>query len=663
MGVARVEIRQREAFAQGQSFGPAGPYERLDGIFHLAVDPTNPANRRIVDLARAERASDGLVHFAADFSLLQPAQPGRGNGHLFFHVVNRGRISTLPFSMTSIPAINDGRIDPGDGFLLRRGWTILSGGWQWDVIRRPGYLGLSAPTALDDRGQPIQGTVRVQFQPSEGHRYQRLAHWPVHPPPGHPDFEHQPYPVVDLEDSTAALTVRDSQDAKPTAIPRDRWRFARDVNGEVVLDDSHVWLEDGFQPGRIYEVSYRTRICPVAGAGLLAVRDQVSFLRYATDGNPLTSRITHAIGYGASQCGRFLREFVYQGLNLDEPGRPVFDGIFIHVAGARRGEFNQRYAQPSAQHRPSFGHCPPFTDDEQSDPLTGETDGLLRRQRQLGGVPRIFHVNTSSEYWRSDCSLIHTDLAGTRDVDPPAESRIYLLAGTQHGPGATALTRQTTYGARAANPLNTVNHTPLMRALLIALEDWVAEGSEPPPSRFPRLTDGTARPRPEVLEAFGSIPGAALLAADLLPTLRRVNLGAGPDEDFGRFPTILGEPYPSYVSAVDSDGNEVAGIRMPGLAVPLGSHTGWNPRDPETGGTGQLLDMQGSTLLFENTLADRERTGDPRPSIQERYASREDYLSRIRHAAERLVASRYLLPEDVEVVAQLAGERYDAYTA
>ena len=249
MGVARVEIRTREPFAEGQSFGSAGLYERVDGVFHLTADPGDPANRRIVDLARAERGSDGLVHFAADFSLLQPAQPERGNGHLYFHAVNRGRYNVVPFSMATAETINDGRIDPGDGFLLRRGWTILFGGWQWDVVRRPGYLGLEAPQALDDSGRPIQGTVLVQFQPSDPYRYQLLAHWPLNPPPGNPEFQHRPYPAADVDDPDAVLTVRDSNNAERVVIPRSRWRFAREVNGEVISDESHIWLADGFQTG------------------------------------------------------------------------------------------------------------------------------------------------------------------------------------------------------------------------------------------------------------------------------------------------------------------------------------------------------------------------------------------------------------------------------
>lgn len=662
MGVVSVEIHSRSAFADGRDFGSVGPYERLDGVLRFAVAPDLPANRPVVDLDRAERGPDGLVHFASDFSLLQPVDAARGHGQLLAHVVNRGRFGVVPFSVAPPPVVIDGRIDPGDGFLLRRGWTVLAIGWQWDVIRRPGYLGLEAPRALDADGRPIAGTVLVEFQPSEPLRYQSLAHWPLHPAPGNPDFRHQPYPAADVDDPTAVMTVRDWFDGPRTIIPRDRWRFAREQDGRPVADDSHVWLAGGFEPGRLYEVIYRTRRCPVVGTGLLAVRDAVSFLRYAEAraGNPAAGRLTHAFGFGASQCGRFLRELLYQGLNRDERDRPVFDGLFVHVAGARRGEFNHRYAQPSVQHPRGFGHRPPFADEVQTDPLTGEADGLLRRQRERGAVPRIVTVNTASEYWRSDCSLIHTDLAGRHDLEPAPEVRIYLLAGTPHGPGALPLTTETAAGARTANPLNIVNFTPLLRAALINLERWVTDHQEPPPSRFPRLADGTAVSRASVLRAFTTIPGVTLPAADRLPTLRRVDLGAEADRGIGHLPPRVGEPYPSYVSAVDADRNEVAGIRLPDLTVPLASHTGWNPRDPSTGGVGQLVDMQGSTLPFARTRAERERSGDPRPSIAERYRDREDYLARVRVEAERLVEQHYLLPEDYDLVVELAAARYIA---
>ncbi|HET7769783.1 MAG TPA: alpha/beta hydrolase domain-containing protein, partial [Chloroflexota bacterium] len=427
--------------------------------------------------------------------------------------------------------------------------------------------------------------------------------------------------------------------------------------------------EGGFQPGLIYELIYRTRICPVVGAGFLSVRDCVSFLRHATEGNPVAGRIDHCFGYGQSQTGRFLRHFLSCAMNVDEEGRRVFDGVMPHVAGARRGEFNHRYAQPSAQHALSFGHLPPFHDLPQRDPLTGEGyPGLLDAQKHAGSVPKVFHTNTSSEYWRSEASLCHSDTGATRDVDPGADSRVYLLAGTEHGAGAVPPPAADPKGARTANPRNTVNYAPPLRALFLALEEWVVRGVEPPPSAIPRLADGSAAARQALLERFSRVPGAALIDPDELPALRRVDLGPRAAEGIATLPPRAGERYPCFVAAVDDDFNEVAGIRLPDLTVPLGSHTGWNPRHPEICGgneraLGQNVDMYGSTLPFPRTRAERERRRDPRVSIEERYASRDDYLAQVRSAARDLMRQRFLVEEDVDLVLKHAAERYDYFTS
>jgi hypothetical protein len=277
-------------------------------------------------------------------------------------------------------------------------------------------------------------------------------------------------------------------------------------------------------------------------------------------------------------------------------------------------------------------------------------------------VPRIFTINTSSEYWRIDCSLIHTDPLGERDVEPPAETRIYLFAGTQHGAGALPLTTETPAGARTANPMNTVNYTPLLRAALVNLERWVTAGAEPPPSAFPRLADGTAISREQALERLGELaPAAALPAVATLPALCRLDLGPAPERGAGAWPPEAGAPYRSVVAALDADGNEAAGIRLPDLTVPLATYTGFNPRHPETGGAGQILDMMGSTLPFARTRAERAAANDPRPAIEERYRDRADYLARVRAAAEQLVAQRHLLPEDVDTVVADAAARWDAF--
>jgi hypothetical protein len=657
MAVAHLEVTRRGEFAFD--------YERIDGKLHFAVDPTHPANARIVDLDKAPRDDRGRVRFWADFVLLQPSDAQRANRRLLYYVVNRGLRVGVPFNrfavrLPTLPPTDD--IDVGDGFLMKRGWTVAMCGWQWDVQRQPGLMGLEAPQALGADGKPTQGRVAVAFQPNEHHAYHPLSHLPLHPPPGRQSNAHRPYPVADVDDPTAVLTVSESRMGPWTTIPRERWRFARDEGGRPVADDSFVWLEGGFQSGTWYEVVYTTRICPVVGTGLLATRDCVSWLRNESSAdNPAAGRLDYTYGHGRSQCGRFLRQFVYDGLNLDEAGRQVFHGLIPDVAGARRGEFNQRYGQPSETNPRGFGGLFPFASDDLTDPLTGRTDGLLRRQRHLGGVPKIFTTNTSSEYWRADCSLIHTDPTGARDVEPPAEERIYLIAGHQHGAGLPLVNDTTPIGARGANSFNMVDGVTAIRAFLINMDRWVSEGKEPPPSVFPRLADGTAIAREAALEQFRSTPAMVLPDPRVLPRLRRLDLGPHAHIGIGRLPAEVGEPYPSYVSALDADGNEVAGIRVPDVSVPVATHTGWVPRHPETGGAGQLLDMMGTTLPFAATATERQARGDPRPSIAERYRDRDDYAARARAAARALAEAGYILDEDIELAAELAIQRYEIF--
>jgi hypothetical protein len=656
MAVTRLEITARRPYEDGVPFGETGSYERLDGVIHFSVDPVDPANAVIVDLDRAERGTDGLVHFSADFCLLQPLDPARGNGNLLYNVVNRGRRGvTNSFNLAPAALEPTEEIDPGDGFLMRLGWTLAFCGWQWDVSRSAALMGLAAPQALDDDARPIQGKVLVRFQPNERLADHLLA-----------DRQHQPYPAAYSDDPEAVLTEQEWPDGPRTVIARDRWRFARDENGRAVPDDGHIRLEGGFEPGIVYEVVYRTRICPVVGTGLLATRDCISFLRYAdaAAGNPSADRIRHTFGFGASQSGRFLRTFLYHGLNLDEQGRQVFDGLIPHICGAWRGQFNHRYAQPSEQHARGFIHLPPFADEDQTDPVTGRTDGLLRRQRAAGGVPRIMFTNTAAEYWRGDASLMHTDYAGTRDIEPPAEVRNYYFAGTQHGAGVLPLSRVSLVdGARGANDFNVVDYRPLLRAALVNLERWVVDGIEPPPSAFPRLGDGTATPAREVAAAFRRFPAAAAPDPERVPTMRRLDLGPEADQGIGRFPAQMGEAWSTYVAAIDADGNEVPGVRLPDVAVPVASYSGWNPRHPDSGGAGQILPMLGSTVAFAATAGERERSGDPRASIVERYRERTDYEQRVRREAERLAALGYVLPEDVGIVLRNALARYDAFAA
>ncbi len=666
MAVSRLEVRSRGPYEDGAAFGDAGAYERIDGSLHFAVDPEHERNTAIVDLDKAERDAAGMVRFVADFCLLQPVDAGRANRRLLLDVVNRGRkLVPRMINRAPIEPVPTERIPAGDGFLLRRGWTLAWCGWQWDVNRGPGLMGIEAPQALE-AGRPIAGQVMVQFQPNALEHDHLLA-----------DRQHRPYPAADQGDPAAVLTVRDSIDGPRSVIERERWQFAGDDDGRAVPDRGRIRLNGGFEPGRIYEAVYRTDICPVAGAGLLALRDATSFLHYddQASGNPCAGRIDYAFACGASQTGRLLREFVYLGLNFDEQGRQVFDGLLPTIAGAHRGEFNHRYAQPSVQASRGFGQLPPFTDDEQSDPFTGGSDGLLSRQRALGGVPKIIYTNTAAEYWpgdvsRGDASLIHTtpvaqtDPAGVRDLEPSAEVRIYYYAGTQHVAGALPPASVNPLdGSRGAHSFNLTDYSLLNRAALMNLERWVTAGEQPPASLFPRLTDGTAATMTDVLDTIGGIPGVVLPDPALLPGSRRVDLGPEAGRGIGRFPAQPAESYTVYVSAVDADGNETAGIRLPSVSLPVATYTGWNPRHPSTGGAGQIIMMLGSTLPFPATAAERESTGDPRRSIAERYRNGEEYLARARAAARTLAAQGYLLPDDIETAARQALERYEAFAA
>jgi Alpha/beta hydrolase domain len=496
--------------------------------------------------------------------------------------------------------------------------------------------------ALDvPRAQGVSGLVRCEFRPNLPADTLPLA-----------DRYHIPNPVAELDDPAARLTVREHNGAAPTAVPRSAWRFP---------DPSHIRLEGGFRVGQIYDLVYRAVDPPVVGLGFLAVRDTAAFLRWgeASRGNPCAGALERAYVFGVSQSGRFLRHLLYLGLDETEDGRLAFDAVIPHVAGARRGEFTLRFGQPSLNAVESLGSLFPFTDAVARDPVTGERDGLLARVTARGRAPKIVTLNTSAEYWRGDGSLVHTSVEGTHDVEPAAGGRVYFLAGTQHTPGALPPPdADVNTGGRGVHPFNVVDYAPLLRATLVNLDRWVSDGVEPPPSAVPRLADGTAVTAESTRARFAAIPGVRF--PDRLA--RPARLDFGPELARGvatELPPKVGAQFPSYVSAVDTDGNEVAGVRPVELAAPLATFTGWNPRHPEQGAPGDLMQMMGSTLAFAPTREARERRGDPRPSIAERYASREAYLAAVREAAEALVAARHALAEDVEAMVERGGRRWD----
>ncbi|MFQ6029530.1 MAG: alpha/beta hydrolase domain-containing protein, partial [Dehalococcoidia bacterium] len=442
----------------------------------------------------------------------------------------------------------------------------------------------------------------------------------------------------------------------------EQWSFARLENGRVVPDASHIYMASGFQPGKVYQVIYSTTGAPVVGLGLLATREIASFLRYATaqEGNPCAGEIEYAYSFGASQSGRFLRHLLYLGLNQDEDDRPVFDGLIPHIAGGRRGgDFNQRFGQPSSGILHGMANLFPFTDTEQTDPETGLTDGLLSRLVTRGMVPKIFFTHSSAEYWRGDAALTHTDVTGTHDIAPSESARIYHFAGTQHASGTFPLADSNPAdGTHAQQLFNCVDYRPLLRAALVHLDRWVTSGEAPPPSYHSRVDDGTVVPPEHLAATFRAIPGVNY--PEHVPHVSRLDFG--PDQGIiTKLPPVVGKPYPVLVPNVDQDGNELGGIRLPDLSVPLATHTGWNLRHPDTGEPGQTAGNRGATIPFPATQAEREASGDPRPSIEERYTSREDYLDRVRQAAQVLVGQGYLLAEDIETVIDQAAQHYDVF--
>jgi hypothetical protein len=651
MAVVALEIQTREPVLGGAPFGAAGAYEKVTGIVRLAVDPALPVHAAIADLDRAPRSAAGLVEAWADFYLLRPL--GGGNRRLLLDVPNRGRKMALAL-FNSVARSNDPSTaaDFGNGFLLRHGWTVAWVGWQHDVPREDGMMALAVP-----RVPGVSGRVRCEFRPN--------ARVPVRPLA---DRYHVPQPVARLDAPDSALTVREHAGAAPVEVPRDEWRFARLDGDRLVPDPAHVWLRGGFEPGKIYACSYRAEDPPLVGLGFAAVRDAAAFLRFGgqAGGNPCAGGLDRAFVFGISQSGRFLRHLLYLGLDEDEHGRMVFDGVMPHVAGARRGEFNLRFGQPSLNATASVGSLFPFTDGPQDDPLTGQRGALLQRLRARGRQPRIVTINNASEYWRGDASLVHIDVLGKGDVALPDGVRVYLHAGTQHTPGSIPPpAADPNTGDRGRHPFNPVDYTPLLRAALVNLERWVSEGVEPPPSAVPRVADGTAVAAETTRAVFEAIPGARF--PDRVTRPARLDFGPDVERGVAAVPPATGAPYATFVPAVDADGNDVAGVQPWELRAPLATFTGWNLRHPDQGAPGDLMSMMGSSFPFPPTAEARARARDPRRSLEERYRGREDYRARVRAVAEAMVRERHLLPEDVAACVERAGVLWDhvgqTYTA
>ncbi len=647
--VVRIEVDARHDVAASRAYGLAGPYEALSGMAYFEVDPANPANGIITDIALAPRNDRGRVEFRSNFFLLKPTDVTRGNGTVLYEVSNRGGKGMLGY-FNNAAGSRDPRTaeEMGDGFLLRNGFSLLWLGWQFDPPMREGQMRLHTPVAAGD-GTPITGLVRSEVVVTERVFDRSLA-----------DRNHIAYEVADPDDPANVMTVRDGVGQPRRVVPRDRWRFARrGEDGGIVDDPTRVHLGGGFEPHKLYDVVYVAKDPALVGLGPAAVRDMISRMKY--DASPElglpAGAIEHAIAWGVSQSGRFLRTFLYHGYNTDERDRRAFDGVMAHVAGGGRGSFNHRFAQPSRDGHPFLNKLYPsdifpFTDVVQHDPETDMQDGLLAGIRP-GHMPKVFYTNSSYEYWGRAASLIHTTLDGAADAPLLDNVRIYSFAGGQHGPGRFPPRR--TSGEQPSNPND---YSWFLRSLVLAMDRWIDDdAAAPPASIYPRIADGDLV-APDAL-GFPDLPGVGQPAEPHL-AYRAVYGPAFRTEGIATVqpPEVL-SAFPILVPAVDADGNETGGLMMPEVAVPLATYTGWNLFRAGAGPTAVLSSMQGSYIPFPLTSEDRARTGDPRRPIEERYGGRDAYLGQVTEAALALADRGYLLAADLAPILAQAARHWD----
>lgn len=678
----RLEVQRTEPAFGGLPFGQVGAYERVFARAFGELDPADPRNALIQDIALAPRNTHGMVEYATDVELLKPSEQGRGNGVLLFEVNNRGnKLAVAAFDAGvsgGVPERN-GLTSPGDGFLFEQGFTLVWWGWEMDA--RPGWNRVLMPEIVAHHrdGAPIEGVVRSEIVTPVPTptlpigMSQQIQQYP-------PD-SYDSYPTANTDNTAAfpdgflpTLTVRAREQDARVPIPNGDWRFGTCPDGKAAQPDAkHLCYPAGFKPGHLYELIYRAKDPLVLGLGFAATRDLGAFLRDAPKDvalvpNPVYRPGQVAIIEGSSQSGRMIRSFLALGFNEDEDGHRVFDGAYPHIGGGLM-PLNVRFGQPVRAWGEQTDHLYPaydfpFTYAPQTDPLTLRHQGLLDRCAATGTCPRIFHVATALEMWEGRQSLGLTDPLGTHDVADPPEVRTYIMASTQHSSAPLPLPAAPPFGncQQQANPNPQVW---TMRALLMALVAWVKDNTAPPPSAVPRIADGTLVPPDRVLlppvpaTKYGGTERPALSAARLANGLHVLDFGpqyrAGDTSGIltREPPRVESGSYGVLVPQVDADGNDLAGIRSVFLQVPIGTYTGWNLGRKDRFENG-LCNLQGSFIPFAATKAERVAAGDPRLSLEERYTNRAAYVLQIRAAAERLLAQRFLLPDDARLLMQEA---------
>lgn len=653
--VTRFEITSREPFANGKEFGKTGAYERIKGrVFH-ELDPDLAQNKNVIDLDLAPRNERGRVELSSDLFILAPVDLSKGNGALLYDVNNRG-------GMLALGTFNygGGGNDPksaghaGDGFLMRHGFTVVWSGWDGELLPNGNRLRLCAPLVKEKGGQTITGKVRCEIVPGRD-TMRTVVNW----------GNHGSYRPVAEALPTATLTHRLLAGHPRVPIPRDQWKIhVSEVESECANQLPKVELEysAGLKKGQIYELIYQAQDPLVMGAGFAALRDLISSFKYGGgEGNPLLlddkPHLKRAHAFGISQSGRFLREFLYWDFNQDEKGRKVFEGLIPHVSGSGLGSFNHRFAQPT-RHVVQHDHHDypadrfPFSYGTQDDPLSGQTDGILRRAFASRTAPLVMHTQSTSEYWNRSGSLVHTTPLGTQDYLNPSNVRIYFFGGTQHGPSGFPPGRGD--GQTMANP---ADFKPYLRALLLSLDRWSAGGPAAPESVHPTIAKGTLVGWTANATGFPEIPGIRYPGVIQRPPL----LDLGPRWESERIidihPPRQRGHYEVLVPRCDPDGNELGCLSPPEVMVPVATYTGWRLRRREAGAENQLVSLAGSYIPFPKTKEERLERNDPRLSVRERYESVEDYLSKLKAVCEQLEERGFLLPEDTERTLRIQRDR------
>jgi len=662
----RLVVEQRTSFVGGADWGKAGPYEMLRGTAYLEADPNNPHDAVIVDLENAPRNAKGLVEFNTQFMILKPVEMQRSNRKIFYAVNNRG--NNLEGLLTATTASQVSGTDAG--YAMTEGYVVVDAGWEGDVIPTPSKLVASLPRARNANGTPIIGPMRYEYSDRAAGSFTTNLE-------GNAAF--LSYEAADTNTAHATFTVADSEYGPKTLIPANRWAFGSCPTGQASLVPTSVDLcyFDGFDNKKIYELIYQATNPIVMGLGFATTRDIASFLRSEThddvgNPNPVGNNIRRAYAAGGSQTGGYLRDYIYLGFNEDEVGRKVFDGIIPWIAGTDRVFINVRFADPNTyseqdrQHNYLQSSYPPFTYAVTTDPLSGVHDGIMHRPRT---DPLVMQVDSQSEFWQLHGSLNVVDGLGN-PVAIPDNVRLYFVGNTAHAfisgsflfptPGTASLCSNPTPGSGL--------NWETLRATLRNLDRWAvgngqdngqgngqengqgnSQGTEPPKSNYPSLLDGTLVMLSEAAAAFPKIPNVSF--PTVYDTYELLDFGPLFGSHGGILtiqPPLNGPSYAIRLPKTDGIGIDLAGVHQIESRVPLGTSTGWNLRSPAHRGPNNLCVLTGSYFPFAATAAERLLSGDPRPSLQERYGSHQGFVNAVEKAADELVKERFLLEVDAD---------------